>query len=110
MQAQDPEARKKNPFGRVGPVRPPAKAFNPEEARELALLVTRVPGVDGQAYLQLGPNRFINGYLEKSMVMRVRARGRAWGTRIRRASAAPGCVRRELVSARISVMKRVFEC
>jgi len=70
-QAQDPEARKKNPFGRAGPVRPPAKAFNPEEARELALLVARVPGSDGQIYLQLGSNRFINGYLEKNMVMRV---------------------------------------
>lgn len=50
LQANDPELRKKNPFGRVGPVRAPARPFVAEEARGLGLLVSRVPGPDGQVW------------------------------------------------------------
>lgn len=72
-QAEDPELRKKNPFGRAGPVRPPARPFSAEGAASKHLNVTRVPGLDGETYYQLGSNRYISGYLEKAMGMRVRA-------------------------------------
>jgi hypothetical protein len=42
------EERKRHPFGRPNPVRPPARPFVPDEAKELGLVLTRVPGIDGQ--------------------------------------------------------------
>ena len=72
---QDEAEAKKFPFGRQGAVRPQAKPFNAEEARQLALSVTRTAGPDGQTCLQLGSHRFINGYIEKNVAIRVRGRG-----------------------------------
>ncbi len=40
--------RKRNPFGRAGPVRPAAKPFNQDEAKQLALSVTKQQGYNGQ--------------------------------------------------------------
>ena len=74
---QDEAEAKKFPFGRQGAVRPQAKPFNAEEARQLALSVTRTAGPDGQTYLQLGSHRFINGYIERNVAIRVRG----WGDR-----------------------------
>ena len=68
---QEEAERKKHPFGRRGAVRPQAKPFNAEEARQLALSVTRAPGADGQTYLMLGTKRFVNGYIEKSVAFKV---------------------------------------
>jgi hypothetical protein len=79
--AQDGE---KQPFGRGPVVRPPAKPFNAEEARQLTLLVTRVPGPDGQSYLQLASHRFINGYTERNVAVKVRGRGVGEGREARR--------------------------
>ncbi len=69
---QDAEARKKNPFGRTGPVRPPPKPFNAEEARNLALAVQRTTGVDGQVMLMMGTHRFVNGYTQRDIALKVR--------------------------------------
>ncbi len=54
---QDEAERRKFPFGKQPAVRPPSKPFNAEEARQLALAVTRLPGPDGQTYLQIGSHK-----------------------------------------------------
>ncbi|KAL6761443.1 global transcription factor [Haematococcus lacustris] len=64
------EERRRNPFGRVGPVRPQAKPFVADDAKELGLVVTRVQGVDGQTYMQLGTGRYINGYTEREVAIK----------------------------------------
>ena len=69
---QDESDRKKTPFGRQPTVRPPARPFNAEEARQLALPVTRGAGPDGETCLQMGSHRFFNGYVEKAVAFRVR--------------------------------------
>lgn len=76
LQSQD-ESDKRNrlPFGRQPAVRPPAKPFNAAEARQLALLVTRAQGPEGSNAVQLGSHRFVGGYLEKTVAMKVRAQG-----------------------------------
>ena len=80
------------PFGRQPAVRPPARPFNAEEARQLALAVTRSTGPDGDTCLQMGSHRFFNGYVEKAVAFRVRGgdAGRVSNTAERNASKVDG--------------------
>lgn len=71
QQEKDEAERKRFPFGRQPTVRPPAKAFNAEEARQLGLYVSRMPGPDGQSYLMVGSHRFIDGYVERDVAIKV---------------------------------------
>ncbi|GAX85054.1 hypothetical protein CEUSTIGMA_g12474.t1 [Chlamydomonas eustigma] len=70
MANRDESERKKFPFGKQPSVRPPSKPFNVEEARQLALSVSRAPGPEGQSYLMLGSHRFINGYVERTVAIK----------------------------------------
>lgn len=63
------------PFGRQPVVRPPAKPFNAEEARQLGLPAIRKPSADGQVLVEMGSHRFVNGYTERTVAIKVRQCG-----------------------------------
>lgn len=60
--------------------------------RQLALPVTRMPGPDGQVYLQLGTHRFVAGYEERNIALKVSGSS-AWCT-----DGAGCCMDRALVA------------
>ncbi|KAG1676522.1 hypothetical protein FOA52_000065 [Chlamydomonas sp. UWO 241] len=64
------EKKPRMPFGRQPVVRPSARVFNAEEARQLGIMVQRVPGPDGESYMQIASHRFIAGYIERNVAIR----------------------------------------
>ena len=60
----------KLPFGRAPTVRPQAKPFNDDEAKQLALVVQKLTGANGGTYHQLGSYKFVDGYLEKTVAIK----------------------------------------
>ncbi|MEW5310983.1 MAG: hypothetical protein WDW38_002733 [Sanguina aurantia] len=70
MANRDDETRVRLPFGRAPLVRPPARVFNLEEARQAQLMCQRMNDGDGMTVVQVNSHRFHGGYLEKVVAIK----------------------------------------